>query len=75
MEDTYRQKFEYLREEYYNNLNDSKFQNQGKIQENCILDNPPPYHYSSLYSNSGVVLHYGLGSDKNSTLFVARRIF
>ena len=50
MERPYREKFEYLRSEYLANLD----------RRNChdILDNPPPYHFSSLYSNSGVILHY-----------------
>lgn len=44
------EKFEYLRSEYYSNLTQDN--------QNDILENPAPYHFSSLYSNSGVVLHY-----------------
>ena len=53
MEKPYIEKFKYLRSEYYSNLDVNNYDD--------ILDNPPPYHYSSLYSNSGVVLHYWLG--------------
>ena len=50
---SYSNKFEYLRTEYLERMNETPCNGDPDM-----LDNLPPYHYSSLYSNSGIVLHF-----------------
>jgi len=54
MASAFSDKFDYLRSEFIQNKQFYKDDNNGQD----LLDNLPPYHYSSLYSNSGIVLHF-----------------